>query len=100
VARHFGLSPRASHADIEVIWVDHHREPQCAPDPHCPRGVSIDVSGGKPSCMTELGYPAPRCGVYLVQCRRCGANAAVTTAGRTDDPRSIKLPCADPWPMQ
>jgi C4-type Zn-finger protein len=43
--------------------------------------------------MTELPYPAKRCGIYLVVCERCGYSAAITTAGRPDDPRKVTLPC-------
>jgi hypothetical protein len=32
--------------DIEVIWIDHQREPQCAPDPKYPHGIDIDISAG------------------------------------------------------
>jgi hypothetical protein len=88
-------------ADIEVIWIDHRREPQCAPDPQYPCGIAVDISEeGKPSCMTLLDYPARRCGVYLIQCRRCGAHLAVTTAGRVDDPYSVKLACRKPGAFQ
>lgn len=76
----------------EVIWIDRHREPQCPPDPAFPDGKHIDA-GVEPSCRVELPYPAPRCGYWLVRCHACHTDALVTTAGRPDDPRSIKLPC-------
>ena len=41
-----------------------------------------------------LPYPAKRCGQYYVECRICGFNAIITTAGRPDDPQIIiKMPC-------
>lgn len=43
--------------------------------------------------MIDLPYPAERCGVYLVTCDKCGYSAAITTAGRVDDPRSVTIPC-------
>jgi hypothetical protein len=84
-----------------VIWIDHHMEPQCAPDPRYPAGIDLDISGGaRETCVTLLDYPARRCGVYLIQCRICGASFAVTTAGRVDDPRSVKLACQMPETLQ
>lgn len=80
--------------NLTVEWIDAGREPQCAPDPRFPNGVDIDVSKpGELTCQTALPYPALRCGQFLVSCSKCGFNALVTTAGRPDDPRSIKIPC-------
>ncbi len=79
--------------DLRVEWIDRHREPECASDPNLPDGVHIDLSEGAQSCWCELPYPAPRCGMFFVECARCGTNAVITTAGRPDDPRSIKLRC-------
>lgn len=79
---------------MKIEWIDDHREPQCAPDPAYPRGKDLDASHGGPSCMTVLPYPAKRCGLYVVECERCGVRVACTTAGRPDDPRSIKIACA------
>jgi hypothetical protein len=41
-------------------------------------------------------YPAKRCRFFTLQCSVCGQNAIVTTAGRKDDPRSVKLACKIP----
>ncbi len=85
--------------NLTVEWIDGHREPQNAPDPKYPNGIDIDVSNGHPfqfTCQTALPYPAPRCGQYLISCSRCGWTGIVTTAGRPDDPRSIKIPCSIP----
>jgi hypothetical protein len=82
--------------DFMISWIDRHREPQCAPDPAYPNGVDADCSGGaEPSCFAPLTsfYPTPRCGYLYVECRVCGTNAIITTAGRPDDPRSVKLAC-------
>lgn len=80
---------------INVTWFDHQREPQCEPNPAYPTGIDVDLRA-KPSakgCMTDLPYPAKRCGVYLVVCDKCGYSAAITTAGRPDDPKRVTLPC-------
>lgn len=50
------------------------------------------TGGQQPFCTVALKYPAVRCGVYLVSCP-CGLNVTVSTAGRTDDPRTVKVPC-------
>lgn len=78
---------------LTVEWIDSGREPRCPPNPGFPAGIDIDVSDGKASCQVALPYPAKRCGSYIVKCRLCGYAAACTTAGRPDDPRSIKIPC-------
>ena len=81
------MSPKAT-------WVDHEREPRCQPDPRYPDGIDIDVSkGAAETCETELPYPAKRCGVFHVICDRCNIYVAVTTAGRSDDPRSLRVAC-------
>lgn len=81
-------------SNFNVKWLDRGREPQCKPNPDYPDGKDLDCSSpNAPSCKADLPYPARRCGLYFVECKACGANAAVTTAGRHDDPRSVKLPC-------
>jgi hypothetical protein len=83
--------------DIEVVWIDGKRDPRCAADPAYPDGIDVDTARGLAHrCKVPLPYPALRCGVYLLTCRRCGLKAAVTTAGRPDDPRSIVLGCKTP----
>jgi hypothetical protein len=79
--------------DFEIYWADAGREPKLPPNPKYPNGVDLDLTGGRPYCETTLAYPAPRCGSYLIKCRVCGITAAITTAGRADDPRSVKLAC-------
>ncbi len=81
-------------SDLHVVWIDDNREPQCKPNPAYPKGIDLDCSeGAKHSCQTALPYPARRCGLYVVTCTRCGIKVACTTAGRPDDPRSMKMPC-------
>ena len=77
-----------------VEWNDGHREPQCAPNPAYPEGIDIDVAGEVESyCVRSLPYPAKRCGYYSVRCKLCDFSIAITTAGRPDDPRSVRIPC-------
>jgi hypothetical protein len=40
-----------------------------------------------------LPYPAKRIGHYRIECELCGLRVACTTAGRPDDPRSIRIAC-------
>lgn len=83
--------------DLKIEWQDAGREPRCQSDPRFPDGRDIDGGGGaNPTCTTALPYPAKRCGTYLISCRRCGIKVGVTTAGRPDDPRSVRLPCRLP----
>jgi hypothetical protein len=77
-----------------ITWRDAGQAPQCPPDPAFPDGIDLDVSkGATPACLVKLPYPAKRIGFYLVECEFCGIRVACTTAGRPDDPRSIKIPC-------
>lgn len=82
-------------SDIKVTWIDRFREPKCAPNPAHPDGIDVDLRTNKirTGCAVELPYPAKRCGLYVVDCLKCGYRAAITTAGRPDDPRKVTLPC-------
>lgn len=79
---------------MRIKWIDSGREPKCAPNPAFPNGVEVDLSGGSANtCIAELPYPARRCGIYMIDCKTCGLHVGVTTAGRADDPRNVKLAC-------
>lgn len=79
---------------LRVTWVDSGREPTQRPDPAHPDGIDLDLSKGQAKyCETDLPYPAKRIGAFLIRCQICGLSAWITTAGRADDPRSIKLAC-------
>lgn len=81
-----------SHLSVE--WVDGEREPQCQPNPEFPNGMDVDASNGaERTCTARLPYPAKRCGIYIVRCSFCRVRAAITTAGRADDPKSLKIAC-------
>lgn len=77
-----------------IKWRDAGKEPRVAPNPDFPTGIDLDLSAGATqTCSTPLPYPAKRIGLYDVECRICGLRVACTTAGRSDDPRSIKVAC-------
>jgi hypothetical protein len=79
---------------ITVEFISHKRKAQCAPNPAYPNGIDLDLTdGAKVACLADLPYPAECCGVLIVRCQKCGSGHAITTAGRTDDPKSVKLPC-------
>lgn len=80
---------------FKVKWIDGKRSPQSAPDHRYPNGVDLDmrVDADEPACRCDLPYPAKRCGVYMVECRKCSVRVMVTTAGRTDDPRTVHISC-------
>jgi hypothetical protein len=79
---------------IKVTFIDSGREPKEKPNPEYPNGMDLDLANGEePFCKTKLPYPAPRCGMLLVECDVCGLRTVITTAGRIDDPRSVKLKC-------
>jgi hypothetical protein len=67
---------------------------QCPPDAAYPHGKAIPpLPGIADTCLVELPYPAPECGVWKVECLKCGCTAMVTAAGRPDDPISFYMPC-------
>lgn len=81
---------------FSIVWHDANKEPQCAPNPAYPSGIDVDASlGAQNTCVAELDYPAPRIGAHVVRCNVCGYSIAVSTAGRPDDPRSVRLPCQE-----
>lgn len=80
--------------NLKVEWIDRGFEPTGAPDPKFPNGVDLDLSKDQArACRTDLPYPAKRCGYFLLTCDACGFSGLITTAGRPDDPRSIKIAC-------
>jgi hypothetical protein len=71
-------------------------EPTQPPNPAYPNGIDIDMTGGDrlaQGCKTSLPYPAKRVGYYVVTCAKCHMKTIITTAGRPDDPKSVKLAC-------
>ena len=79
---------------IKVTFISHRRKAQCPPNPAYPEGIDIDASDGATTCCkASLPYPAECCGVWLAVCKACGQSAAITAAGRPDDPRSVTFAC-------
>ena len=79
---------------IQVQWRSAYRKAKCPPNPAYPDGIDIVMTkDGEAACSIALPYPAPECGLWLVSCPRCGFSAAITAAGRPDDPRSAQVPC-------
>lgn len=82
---------------LKVTWEDSGREPQCPPNPDYPNGINVVMAvSGDRCCTVALPYPAKRCGAYFVECTDCGKTAVVTTAGRPDDPKNLRLACKAP----
>jgi len=77
-----------------IEWHDSGHEPQNRPNPKYPDGMDLDMSrGALRVCEVSLPYPAKRIGYYSIECNECGLRVAISTAGRPDDPRSVKLGC-------
>jgi hypothetical protein len=83
---------------LKIEWIDIGREPTQKPNPRYPDGVDVDLRANSTLayCREELPYPAKRCGYFYVECDVCGVDALITTAGRPDDPRTVKMPCKSP----
>jgi hypothetical protein len=79
---------------FDVLWKDAFKEPTQLSSPKHPDGIDLDsTNGSKVFCVVKLPYPALRIGAYVIQCKTCGIRTGCTTAGRSDDPREIKIPC-------
>jgi len=88
-------------SDFKITWIDHGREPKHPPDPAFPAGLDVDVSrDAAVTCKAILPYPARRCGYFAVLCNTCGTRVVASTAGRPDDPRSIRIACKQPESVQ
>lgn len=88
------VAPTPEASRFFVDWVDHQHESTQPADPAYPNGTAIDVAMDAPrACRLELPCPAPRCGLFVITCRDCGYAIALRTAGRPDDPRTVRMPC-------
>lgn len=82
---------------MKIEWIDRGIKPKCDPNPDYPNGKDLDLSErAAKTCYTKLPYPAKRIGLYVVECELCGLKVGVTTAGRPDDPRSVRIACRTP----
>jgi hypothetical protein len=78
----------------KIVWIDSKSYPKNRPNPKYPNGIDLDMSkGAERSCFIKLPYPAERIGYYDIECATCGLRVAVSTAGRIDDPTSVKIAC-------
>lgn len=80
---------------LKVTWIDRGLSPRNPPDPNYPDGLDVEMLAdplGK-ICSTPLPYPAKRIGFYVIECDVCGLRVMLTTAGRADDPRSVRVNC-------
>jgi len=78
---------------FEISWIDRGRPPREAPNPNFPTGIHID-SNNRPACYCELPYMThDNIGTWTVECSKCGVRMTITMASRSDDPRSIMIPC-------
>lgn len=78
----------------KVRWIDSGAEPKNKPNPNYPSGIDLNMTrGDERACLVPLPYPAKRIGYFDIVCEVCGLRAAISTAGRVDDPRSVKLAC-------
>lgn len=79
----------------QITWLDSGREPKEKPNPKFPKGrdIRLPIDPLMPRCKVELPYPAKRCGLYQIRCALCGFVMGVSTAGRSDDPKSVEIPC-------
>lgn len=81
---------------IDVKFVDTGREATGKANPKCPNGMAVSCAlPGQITCTFNLPYPAPRRGVYSIVCNECKFLAAITVAGRADDPNKVTLPCRE-----
>ena len=80
---------------FDVVFLDSGRASECKSDPKFPEGQPINLAPNAivKTCSRNLPYPAPRCGVYLITCQTCHYRAALTVAGRPDDPCMVTIPC-------
>lgn len=77
-----------------IDWSDGHRETRYPADATYLNGCAIDVALDAPrACRVQLPYPAKGCGHWVVICRVCDYAIALGTAGRRDDPSSVRIPC-------
>jgi hypothetical protein len=79
---------------FSVEWHKREGSAQQPPNPAFPKGMFVDgAAEGVPACIVDLPYPAPGLGLHVARCLICGYTAAITAAGRPDDPVRARLPC-------
>lgn len=87
-------TPSPASSRFAIDWINAHRTATYPTDPSYPNGVAIDLAlSARKACRVELPYPAASCGLWVVMCHACGFVVALATAGRADDPHTVRLPC-------
>lgn len=82
-----------------VSWHSAGGKAQCPPDPDFPNGKPVEIAflpaeGDVSVCdEIELQHPAPERGLWVIECAVCGRKAAITAAGRPDDPSTVRVSC-------
>jgi hypothetical protein len=83
-------------ASITVAFLDSKQKSQRKADPLWPKGKPLNLAEGVTlvnTCTRNLPHPAPRAGVYWVECKTCGFTGAFPVAGLADDPCMVTIPC-------
>lgn len=92
------------YAQMSVGWRERHRangpgglvtsKPQHPSNPEYPNGVDVDLAGDHlMRCSALLPRMPGKLGVYEIRCTHCELSLALTSAGRPDDPRLVRVPC-------
>lgn len=82
-----------SQFEISFVWRSLKPATQPANEAY-PLGQAMDLTNGAlPACLAKLKWPAEGVGTWMVTCLRCGFTAAITAAGRADDPTQVLVPC-------
>lgn len=84
----------STHHDIHFIPSGRGKA-RCPADPSYPNGVAFSQPPDLSTCLVHLPYPAPECGIHVVECRLCRSTTAITASGRADDPVSFYMACSD-----
>lgn len=64
------------------------------PTPGFENGGDLDFAkDGASWCVTALSVWPGRLGTLHVRCQHCDVTVDLTTAGRADDPKLVRLPC-------
>jgi hypothetical protein len=87
---------------LRVEWRERHvRSRREAPAPAAspvqdayPGGIDVDLAmGGGAHCSAVLPQHPGKPGLYDIRCTRCGLSLALTSGGRSNDPRAVRVPC-------
>lgn len=78
----------------KIEFLTNGRMPKCAPNPDYPNGKEVNIADkAEPFCEVDIPYPAECCGIWRIECTKCGISIGVTAAGRPDDPTKATFNC-------